>query len=87
MFGVVKRMNEKHKMVDMWMQKTKLALAKLEEGDEKKVQNVKETPDVEESSSAEASKAPTNGASSTSQQPASSVAAVPQQTPPREDTT
>ena len=47
-FNVVKRMDEKHKMVAMWIQKTKTTLEKLDEGDEKKQCNVQETPDSEE---------------------------------------
>jgi suppressor of G2 allele of SKP1 len=44
-FDIVKRMDEKHKMVAIWIQKTKTTLEKLDEGDEKKQCNVQETPD------------------------------------------
>ncbi|KAK5111362.1 hypothetical protein LTR62_005202 [Meristemomyces frigidus] len=45
--GVVKRMDEKHKAVDMWLGKTKISLARegLEEG--KRICRVGEVPDVD----------------------------------------
>ena len=89
-FNVVKRMDEKHKMVAMWVHKTKMVLQKLDEGDEKKKCTVKETPEVSSESSGskrEDSKASVNGASngttSQSQHPGSSATPTqPQQTPP-----
>ncbi|KAK3698110.1 Cochaperone protein [Vermiconidia calcicola] len=62
-FGVVKRMDEKHKMVPTWMQKTKMAIDKLDGSDEKKKCNVKETPEKEEAS--EVKESAGNAASST----------------------
>ena len=47
-FDIVKKMDEKHKMVAIWIHKSKTALEKLDEGDEKKQCNVQETPDAEE---------------------------------------
>lgn len=83
LFGVVKRMNEKHKMVDMWTQKTKKALEKLDAGDEKGVCTAKETPDFEDVVMAEngASKPPTNGSSSVAGV-VSAPPTAPQQTAP-----
>ena len=82
-FGVVKRMDEKHKMVPTWMQKSKLALGKLETGDEKGAVKVKETPEAEESSgSADTGKARTDGAASASQHQAPTAPSQPRQTPP-----
>jgi suppressor of G2 allele of SKP1 len=47
-FNVVKRMDEKHKMVATWIQRTKNLADKLSEDDEKRQCNIKETPDAEE---------------------------------------
>ena len=73
-FDIVKRMDEKHKMVAIWIHKSKTALEKLDEGDEKKQCNVRETPDAEEL---------TKGGSNGTAPPATpqSPPAPPQQTP------
>lgn len=85
-FEVVKRMNEKHNAVGMWLQKTKMATQKLNEGDEKLKCTAKETPEAEESGKEEGKASPNgtaNGAASAPQQQASSGAPTqPQQTPP-----
>lgn len=68
-FGIVKRMDEKHKMVPTWMQKTKMTMEKPDVSDEKKQCHVTETPDAEElkASVASSSSAPSgDSASSTS---------------------
>lgn len=82
-FGVVKRMNEKHKMLPTWAQKTKMALEKLGPDDEKRKCNVKETPELEESTSVGSStnKPATNGRTS-SGNGTTSTPVAPQQTAP-----
>lgn len=74
-FDVVKRMDEKHKMVAIWAHKTRTTLEKLDESDEKKQCNIKETPDSEEHK---------NGSSNgtvAAVTPQSPIAPPPQQTP------
>nr|POE87528.1 protein sgt1 like a [Quercus suber] len=48
LFALVKKMKSDHKMCDMWINKTKMALAKLPADDEKRQQTVKETPEAVE---------------------------------------
>ena len=83
-FEIVKRMDHKHKMIPTWLQKTKMALEKLGDDDEKRKCSVKETPEAEESSkevkedgkeAKEDGKAATNGASN-----ADGTASAPAQT-------
>lgn len=58
--AIVKRMDEKHKMADMWINKTDMALAKLSEGDEKRTCVVQESPKIDElSKTAESTKSDT----------------------------
>lgn len=45
-FSVVKRKDEKHKMLPTWLQKTKTSLDKLDENDEKRQCVVKEMPEA-----------------------------------------
>ncbi|KAK5164613.1 Cochaperone protein [Saxophila tyrrhenica] len=72
-FGVVKRMDEKHKMVATWIGRNEMSLKKLEDGDARKQCTVKETPEVSGDVLEEVANAPTS--TSTSQP------AAPQQTP------
>lgn len=86
-FGVVKRMDEKHKMVPTWLQKNKMALDKLPEDDERRKCNVVETPSETETAAVEQAQSSSSGAAQedpkTLQIPAgSSGPAVAQQTQP-----
>jgi suppressor of G2 allele of SKP1 len=83
-YSIVKRMDEKHKMVAMWAQKTKMALDKLDEGDEKRQCNVKEIPDAAEvkDSATNGSAPPASPASTSATMQASPTPPPqPQQTP------
>ena len=84
-FDIVKRMDEKHKMVATWIQRTKNTVDKLPEDDEKRRCNIKETPDPEELKDAA-----TNASPAPSKEPATPTSgakaspappAQPQQTP------
>lgn len=86
-FAIVKRMDEKHKMVGTWIQKTKMSLEKLAEDDAKRKCNVKETPELDEGqpteSENETSSVANGGAPLSSQATTTSApGATPQQTPP-----
>ena len=83
-YNIVKTMDEKHKMVAMWAQKTKMALDKLDDGDEKKKCNVKEIPEETElkDSTTNGSLPPASpGASSATMQESPTPPPQPQQTP------
>lgn len=69
--GVVRRMSDKEKMLPMWEKKTSDKLAGMEEGDEKRLVSVKETPDVNtdapaETSAKQAAPAASNGTNGSS---------------------
>ncbi|KAK3704627.1 Cochaperone protein [Vermiconidia calcicola] len=84
-FGVVKRMDEKHKMVPTWIQKTKMAMGKLDDSDQKNKCNVKETPEKEEASEVKESvgnaASSTNGANAAPAVQTKPTPSAPQQTP------
>nr|POE72840.1 protein sgt1 like a [Quercus suber] len=46
LFALVKKMKSDHKMCDMWVNKTKMALTRLPADDVKRTQTVKETPEA-----------------------------------------
>lgn len=82
-FGIVRRMQEKHKMIATWEQFNKNAVAKLEPGDKRRVCNVEETPKAEEVTGPTASEDKTSSNGGT--QKATKVVALPsapQQTAP-----
>ena len=82
-FGVVKRMDDKHKMVPTWIQKTKMALDKLDDGDARRQCNIEETPTLKQAVPVESSTfAPVANGSSTSTNGTTSTTSPPQQTAP-----
>ena len=88
-FGVVKRMDEKHKQVDMFAGKTQRSMDSLPENDTKRQRSIEETPTEDELNgvvSGEASKGPAGGSSATNgnattTQETSTAPTAPQQTP------
>ncbi|WPH03766.1 SGS-domain-containing protein [Acrodontium crateriforme] len=72
-FEIVKKLNNKHKQLDLYLNMTANAIKKLPEDDEKRVCTVKEVPDVEaipsEESSVGSSNTPTNSAPAVSAAP------------------
>lgn len=84
-FGIVKRMHEKHKMISTWMGRNQLSLDKLSADDERRQCHVKETPTEEEMAESSRSIEDLNTTSApTASGPAPSAPQAPPQQTPRE---
>jgi len=83
-FEIVGRLDPKHKSLTMWAQKTKTALAKLDEYDERRKCSIQETPSAEESivQQSSNSEVASNGAASDAPPAVSASTAAPAQTLP-----